>query len=412
MIGQLYVPWTGDCAGLNILAVLLAVLLAVVLWTWRDRAYDRRLVVRLVMAVPLAFTANLARIVTLIAYRAWQYPTVESPQLHYFFGFLWVLPVLGWFAAPARDGAASMRRRWLEALHIAAALALLAPLHAGPAGWVVALCALALLLPRTQAGTEAGPPQNWLVYGWFWTAGLIALMRMESLWLPWLLGCPLVHRVTWRRLGRFGLTLLGTIPVLAWNPAVAVLALIGAGWWASGALRGMGGTDATANLSGWPGSMRVVVGMYFGVPFAASLLPTIPAEPAPLPSGAMVRRIEASARQVRLLDQSPTLAMVWYDAMGDGRYHTLEVCMRYRGVELQAEDHEPEVMTDGSTWYRQYFLQGGNLIRSYPEYLGKTSLPLSAPGTHVIMTGSNRDWSEVGFAVATAKLAAKLLVAR
>jgi exosortase/archaeosortase family protein len=403
-IGKLQVPWTGDCAGLNILAVLLAV----ILWTWRDRPLDRRLVWRLLSALPLAFGANLARIFTLIAYRAWQYPAVESPQLHYFFGFLWILPVVGWFAAPSQDLTNQTRRRWLEALHIAATLALLAPLNAGPVGWIVSLCALTLLLPHSPAKHERGPSHQIVIYVWFIAAVLIAIMRMESLWLPWLLACPFVHRFTWRGGVPQVLTLVGTVPVLAWNPWLATIALSGAAWWAWRALRPEMEEGQFESLSNWPGYARGVMGIYFLLPFVSSLLPALPTSPAASPDGAMIRSVAPNARQIRLLDQPSGLGMVWYEAFGDGRHHTLEVCMRYRGIELIESPHFPEIMTDGAVWYSQYFIQQGRLISSYTEYLAATSWPLSTPGTHIIMTAANDSWSEERFAQEGSKLSRRL----
>ena len=100
--------------------------------------------------------------------------------------------------------------------------------------------------------------------------------------------------------------------------------------------------------------------------------------------------------------------MVWYEAFGDGRHHTLKVCMRYRGIELHAASTAPEIMTDGTTWYSQFFIQQGRLIPSYTEYLAATSFPLSTPGTHIIMTAANESWSQERFAREVSKLATRL----
>ena len=406
LIGRLNVPWTGDCAGLNILAILWAV----VLWSGRERPWGWEMAGRLVLALPVAFAANLARIFTLILYRAWQYPQVESPQLHYFFGFLWVLPVLRWFMMTG--GGAGIRSggwRWLEALHIAAVLATVASMNDGPAGWVVSGCALVLLLPRPRREAERAPADSVAVVAWLLAAVLIALMRMESLWLPWLLVCPVVQRWTWRSLAPLGLACVGTVPVLAWNPITATVGLVGAAWWIKEALRQPEATRAERPDMAWP--MKVLVMLYLVLPFVASSLPAVVARPADLPAGAMVRRIEAHAHQVRLLEQSPAMSMVWYDPAGDGRHHTLVVCMRYRGIELHETSPGSGVLTDGSAWYRQYFLQGGDVIETYAEYLQRTSLPLSDPGTHVIMSGASAFWSEPAFARETGELAQRLVTA-
>ena len=96
-VAHLKVPWTGDCAGLNILAVLLAL----TLWTNRAEPVTWRLALKVAAAVPLAFLANLGRILSLIGYRLAFFPAVESAQLHYFLGFVWLLPFVRFFLPPS-----------------------------------------------------------------------------------------------------------------------------------------------------------------------------------------------------------------------------------------------------------------------------------------------------------------------
>jgi hypothetical protein len=56
LVGSLQVPWSRDCAGLN----LLVVLLAVTVWMQRHRQLDRGFWLRVAAAFPAALAANAA----------------------------------------------------------------------------------------------------------------------------------------------------------------------------------------------------------------------------------------------------------------------------------------------------------------------------------------------------------------
>ena len=182
VVGALLVPWSRDCAGLN----LLAVLWAMILWTNVGESSTTRAWLRLALAVPAAIVANVARVLTIIGYRLALVPAVESPQLHYFIGFLWLMPCVGLFIP---RGGRSLGCYLLETLHLAAALSLLAPLVPGPGGSFAALSALVLLSQnkflQRQSSALIAVGALWLLAGAF-----IAWASMESLWLPWLLACP------------------------------------------------------------------------------------------------------------------------------------------------------------------------------------------------------------------------------
>ena len=62
----------------------------------------------------------------------------------------------------------------------------------------------------------------------------------------------------------------------------------------------------------------------------------------------------------------------------------MKVCLKYRGVELEAVSGSPDVFTDGDHWLREFFLQDGALLPDYMSYLRSTFKPWASPGVHVI----------------------------
>jgi exosortase/archaeosortase family protein len=126
-VGNLEVPWSRDCAGLN----LLIILLAVAIWVNRNEPPRLGLWLRIAAMVPAAFFANIARVFTIIACRYFFYPGVESPQLHYFIGLVWLVP----FAILVMPKDSRPRSVHIfELLHTAPVVALLSPMVDGPGG--------------------------------------------------------------------------------------------------------------------------------------------------------------------------------------------------------------------------------------------------------------------------------------
>jgi exosortase/archaeosortase family protein len=399
-VAHLRVPWTGDCAGLNALAVLLAL----TLWTNRTEPITMRLALKVAVAVPLAFLANIGRILTLIGYRLLFFPAVESPQLHYFIGFLWLLPFVGFFLPRAGAGAGP---RWPGVLQMAAALGLVAPLATGPGGVLVTVCVL-LVLALSRFSVPRSVTDYCLAGAWVVAAPLIAVSRMESLWLPWLLACPwlLSRPAGWFLVMPW--VLLGTIPLAASHGVLkwlVITAAAGAAW--NWLVRPSGppaperpplrlpsiGAGALASLLVLPFLATSAVGRW-----AARELP---------PPGAMSRLVEARGHEVRLIGQSRDLSMVWYEPSGDGRHHTLGVCMGYRGVRLEPTGHLA-VQTDGRHWMREYFLVGQELIPSYRLYLRRTLRPFAPAGVHVIVVGPKDATTAENFAIEAESLARRL----
>lgn len=404
LVGRLAIPWSRDCAGLNVLGILWAM----TLWANRSEPRTGRYALRLLLAVPAAFVANVARILTLIGYRQVLYPAVESPQLHYFIGFLWLVPVV-WFFCPR--GERSVSRYVTETLHLAAALSLLAPLISAPGGSFVALGTL-VLLANSRFDLGGAGRIGFRLAVWLVAALLIAGTRMESLWLPWLIACPAFTSL--RAAGSLSgaVLLLGTIPLVAMHSAAQWGMLCAAGFvlwqWrqtstpvvADGRAMAL---KVPALRIAWPG----VVAVALLIPFAASPVNALFARRHAPPAATMPLDLGANAYRVRLLGQAPDLDLVWYEPTGEGRHHTLEVCMRYRGVTVQPAA-VPDVKTDGQRWMREFFLQPGGQVLTYGDYLRKTFLPFSPAGVHVIASSPVEAMSAESFAESTGRLAREL----
>lgn len=394
LLGSLRVPWTGDCAGLNILALLLMVSL----WVHRDAPLGWKHAGRLALALPAAFAANIARVFTVIGYRALFAPAVESAAAHYLFGFLWVLPVMPLVFPKGRG------MRWADILLVASALALVAPLVGAPGGTLASVCALLALADSRHRGDTSA----WHATLWIAAALPIAFARMESLWLPWVLLSPFFHpwRPLWRSALRAALcvgtviplTLHAPVAVAAWTAALAAVV--------ASVFRLLGREEerGSGSPSGLPVQIALSVWLLF--PFVA-MSAGGRAEQSPPPPGVMSRRLEPGAHELGLPGLRPGTTVVWYEPHGDGRHHSLPVCMRFRGIDLE-ESGTPRVMTDGKRWYREFFFQDGRLAEDYPEYLRRTFWPLSHPGVHVIVTAPASAVSPADFLRETDAIALRL----
>ena len=146
----------------------------------------------------------------------------------------------------------------------------------------------------------------------------------------------------------------------------------------------------------------------FLTPFIASTLNCLLRPSLRPPPGVMAREVAPNTFDVRLIGQPGGVSLVWYGSSGDGRHHTLAVCMRYRGIQLKPSRVEPSVMTDGKMWMREFFLQRGRLLTDYRAYLWNTLLPWSPAGVHIIASAPADSLSANAFANSTLELAAQL----
>lgn len=437
-VGKLLVPWTRDCAGIN----LLLILLALAVWVNRREARAWRFWLCLAAMVPAAAAANVLRVLTLLGYRTLAYPGVESPQTHYFIGFVWLVPFVTLITP--RDG----RRtgvRLMETLHAAAVVALLAPLAGTPNALLLTLAAVAGLAQCRVAETLSRA-RAWLLAAWVAAGAGIALVGMESFWLPWLLLCPLVAQERWI-LSVPGLACVAcTHSVLVMQPWSWAVAAAGLAWgWYFGeralgeesalggenrsyttytayttddgrSERAAGDADAEAAAEAAAAAPLVNAGRWGwvaqGVFFACLTLPFLASTVLALgrtgwapPPGMEARCLSPDCFEVRLRGQPAQIGLACYSSASRDRHHTLAVCLKYRGVEMQEAADCAAVMTDGKNWFREFFMQEGRMLPDYPAYVRSTFYPWRDPGVHLIFVCPCQAQSATDFNAACENLA-------
>lgn len=377
-IGSLEVPWSRDCAGLN----LLVILLAVAVWVNRNESPRLAYWTRLVLMIPAALLANIARIFSIVAYRHFLYPAIESPQLHYFIGLLWLVP----FAILAMPKEARPRSALIfELLHAAAVVALLSPMVDGPGGIALSI-AVVFGLAHCRLPEKVSVRRLFVFAAWLASAAAIIWVGVESFWMPWLLLCPLLADPAWvlRPIG--GLLILASHPMFAMIPggeAVTWIAIALAAW---------------RQFHHVPESRPLVLGealhrsvvlcvaagiLAFVLPFLSSSFAG-DGEKLPPPGWVEKKEIPGSGYQIQLPGQSDDIGLFWYMPSGRQRHHTLRICMKYRGFDLHPSGEDPDVMTDGTHWMREFFIQGGHLLDSHLDYVKSTMGPGKSPGVHLI----------------------------
>lgn len=401
--GHLEVPWSRDCDGAN----LLLLLLALAVWVNRHETIGPRYWLRLAAMIPAAIAANLLRVLTLIGYRAIAYPAVESPQTHYFIGFVWLIPFLALITP--RDGR-PLVFSLMETAHAAAVIALLAPLSGSPNGTLVSLAAV-LALSTCRGQENPGGIRLALFVAWAAAGFGIALLNVESFWLPWLLACPLLVDGKTMRSVPWLIALACAHPLLAMQPWSWGLAAIGLAlaWFSRSEKIVPGSVSAPPVGKKIAALFSPVFFAALAFPFlASSLLPTPDRIAWSPPEGVRSRELGSEGYEVQLPGQPAGIGLACYPAAGRDRHHTVKVCLKYRGVELVPSDEDSAVMTEGRHWYREFFLHEGELLASYPAYLKKTFRPRSDPGVHLIFVAPRGDIDAAAFNAACARLAEDL----
>ena len=443
-VGKLLVPWTRDCAGIN----LLFILLALAVWVNRKECRAWRFWLCMLGMVPAAAAANVLRVLTLLAYRTLAYPGVESPQTHYFIGFIWLVPFITLITPrDHRPLAAGL----METLHAAAVVALLAPLAGTPNAMLLTLAAVICLAQCRVRDDQAGARSPLSMVSWVTAGTGIALVGMESFWLPWLLLCPLLAQARWVFSLPGVACLACTHSLVVMQPWSWAVAGVGLAWvWFFGEGAGASAIDAdssatasTPSRAGCPQSadapdiLEPMHGMpapkeigsgnrpaaasittqpmawaqqaaFFAcltLPFLASTLLAIGQQNWEPPPGVASRCISPNCYEILLPGQPEDLGLACYSAPTRDRHHTLTVCLKYRGIELTEVEGSPLVLTDGTHWFRECFLQDGHLLPDYPAYVRSTFIPWSDPGVHLIFVSAHDAQTPGEFSAACEELA-------
>jgi exosortase/archaeosortase family protein len=377
-IGALTVPWTRDCSGIN----LLVILLALTVWVNRSQPATLRYWLRIALVFPAALLANVLRVLTLIGYRSACYPAVESPQLHYFIGFVWLVPMI-LLIAP-REGRHSGQRA-LESLHAAAVLAWLSPFVTGPGGGWLGAAAI-LILSQCQLATDRLRLRLLLLAGWLAAGVGIGLLSIESLWLIWLLLCPLLLPLALLKNPAFWLALAAAHPLLTLLPLGEAFAAGALGWllWQVFHRQPSPPHPPSPSLPiSWRASLAAAA-VALCLPFTASSLFAAAHLPLLPPPQLVVQQISPQGYELRLPGQPEAIRLVWYASPNQDRHHTVQVCLKYRGRDLTEVAEQPGVYSDGKHWIRECFIQDRQLLPSYAHYARHTLAPRSHPGAHLI----------------------------
>lgn len=402
-VEHLNVPWTRDCAGMNLLLVLLAVFA----WMNRHIAQDKSYWTRMALMLPAAIAANVLRVLSLIGFRFAVYPEVESPQLHYFIGFIWLIPFA--LLSLPRKSARPKKALWFELLHISAVMGLIAPLLTLSNHWLTAVGALFFLV--NSHFTETFTPKHLLAFSlWLLTALVITWTGIESIWLPWLLVCPLTinHRWIFRPDGL--LTLTTTCPLFVLLPAANIIAAVifayvAYHWWTQ---QDATSAPPTVRLGrNWERGLTLTMAPLLFAPYLASILTAQHGHTLQPPESAAKRVLDGMGYELNIEGQPAGLGLLWYDPQGNDRHHAVEVCLQYRGIQLQPTTVD-KVKTDGTYWFKEFFLVGDELIDDHRDYLWKTLGFRRDPGVHLILVADAKTTTANTFSTQATDTALKL----
>jgi exosortase/archaeosortase family protein len=402
-LGKVLLPWTQDCSGVNTLLILWGACI----WFSRDQRFGLALFLRLACCVPAALAANLLRILSIALYRYIAYPEAESVELHYLLGFLWLVPFL---ALLVKDFRRPGTAEWLEIVYVVVLLSLLASVVFDPGGTLVTVCAVFWLSQSNLRVVPRGFPSAAYVL-WLGSAVVIAWLRMESLWIPWLLLCP--RFVPMRLLSSpTGLIVLaGTIPIVAMHSVSQLFVMVSLAWEVWRALRQKRIVESSAtpvpdiSMASWKtGALAIFAFAPFFLPYFVGVQSTVELPPA----GVMSKRVTPNGYQLRVMGQPAGISMFWYSAFSDGRHHAVEACMRFRGILLEEVDGEGSVLVGDNKWFREFFIQNDALASSYGEYVVGTLRPFSDVGVHIIIQAPMTEMSASYFAMQSEMLAARI----
>ncbi len=401
-VGRLEIPWTGDCAGLN----LLVLLLAIAIWLNRHQSFNLVHWMRILGMIPAAVLANVLRVFTLIGYREIYFPAIETPQLHYFFGLAWLIP----FALLAMPRSTRhLTARVFELIHVAAVIAILAPQTYGPGGLGLTI-AVVLGLSHCHLPERISNRRMVMLGVWVLAAIAFSFAGMESFWLTWMIVCPLMSDAKWIFSPAGGILTLATHPLFALIPGAEAITWGAVGYvvWRKFILDQPDPPVVDPHVDwSWrrERSLLVVVSFLFLLPFLSSTLFGEKNKTLLPPKIAVFKQVPGDGFLVTMPGQPENIGLLWYNPSGTHRHHTVKICLKYRGVELEPCELDTDVFTDGTHWLREFFLQDGKLIPSHVKYVISTLKPGSSAGIHLIYVTDCKAMSAKDFDLRTQEMA-------
>lgn len=231
--------------------------------------------------------------------------------------------------------------------------------------------------------------------------------------MPWLLICPLMVTRNWI-FSISGIVLTASShPLFGIIPGGGIIIWLGISWFCWQYLqKNQADSEESSALvrTGWRWQTHLQMsGIFFLLPFLASVFFVPDKRIYEPPSTTEFTPLAADAYEVRVPTQADNIGLIWFNPSGNGRHHSMKVCMKYRGVDLEPTPEQTSVYTDGKHWMREfYLLQEDQLVATYPAYILQTLRPGSSPGVHLIFVAKIEEMSPDAFDKSCLQIAARL----
>lgn len=402
----LKLSWTEDCSGVQALFILLGM----TIWACFQMS-PRSFLLRVLLTVPMAVLANLIRVLAIAALRLALHPHWEGELFHFAIGFLSILPfVMG--IARDKTKQADLGMPWL--VYLVSILAACSTRIDDPGGLYVLLSTVGYLLGLEHSDPLNRPKSWWLMSVWLFAGLGVAVLRAESLWLPWLLICPPL--ITRRLISapESWLYLLGTIPLIAAQSAAQVVLLLAVLWqFCSRQPRSVRANELPRHCPNgvYPKAVAtsmVAVAAAFLAPMASEIIGASQGSNLKPPPGIMHVALDDHTYRLRTIGQPNDIAVFWHASNRQGRHHSIATCLSFRGISTESLADGSGAMHSQSTWLREWFILDGTLHDSYLGYVTRCFPPLTSHGVHIVLQASKATTSRHHFLKESERIAKQL----
>lgn len=231
----------------------------------------------------------------------------------------------------------------------------------------------------------------------------LAFVRVESLWLAWVLLAPGLApppgaAARWVVLGPVALGLLaGTVPALlvhaparifvAVATVVAILLTLRRPERASDEAPGPLASSLCTRRKQllMRGASGLIIALFL-LPFIAPLVVQA-AEPSPPAAALQPSPVAERSWRVRIPGLPRGVRAFWHAPRRGDRLHALETCLRFRGLDPLSPpgDASGSAWMAGGWWMKEFYVQDGRLLDGYSAYLVRTLPPRADRGAHLIL---------------------------